>query len=368
MLEVNNISKVYKAKGKSAKVHALSPLSFFLKKGESIAVFGKNGTGKTTLLKILANIIKPTSGDVNFEGKALSIIEFGSGFHPDLTGRENIYFLGNLYGYNKRFISTIISTIIDFSGLEDKIEQPIKHYSNGMFLRLAFSCISHFPCDMLILDEVIQVGDISFKKKSFDRITYLKKNGVSIIFTSHDIESYAMLFEKGLWLNDSNYLFGDFDIVYFKYLEGLNEGKRTFEIDENCKIEKVSVNGNQKIDSLINVFSNQKIEIKIIVILNQLKSILQSSIDISCGSLPLVFSTHKYDFRIGQNEIIVEIPEHFFAKGIYTVTFWIGNENETTLLKEGILNLNIVFNEEVVALPWNVGKRIQPIRPKLNWM
>ena len=184
------------------KFWALKNISFEVKKGEIFGVIGKNGSGKSTLLKILSRIVDPTDGEVVLNGRVASLLEVGMGFHPDLTGRENVYFNGSMLGMSKKEISKKFNDIVEFAEIEKFIDTPVKFYSSGMYVRLAFSVAAHLDPDILILDEVLSVGDASFQKKSLQKTTETMEKGCTVLFVSHSMTSIQQLCSRGLMLND----------------------------------------------------------------------------------------------------------------------------------------------------------------------
>lgn len=190
---------------KKQKIWALANINFAVEKGESLGVIGQNGSGKTTLLKIISGITLPTSGQVLLWGKVSSLLEIGVGFHPDLTGRENIYLNGAILGYSKKEIDKEFDNIVKFSGIEKFIDTPVKYYSSGMYVRLAFSIATNpsLKPDILLLDEILAVGDQAYYKKSLERMENLIKNTkTTILFVSHNLSALRRLCQKCLWLNE----------------------------------------------------------------------------------------------------------------------------------------------------------------------
>jgi ABC-type polysaccharide/polyol phosphate transport system ATPase subunit len=179
---------------------ALENVSFVVTKGETLGIIGENGAGKSTLLRILSNTLSPTSGRYTVDGIVSSLLELGSGFHPEFTGRENIYFYGSLRGISESFMREKEDEIIAFSELGDFINYPLKTYSSGMFVRLAFSVATAVDPDVLIIDEVLSVGDLHFQKKSTDRILNFKERGKTIVFCSHELYHIARLCDRVIWL------------------------------------------------------------------------------------------------------------------------------------------------------------------------
>src|SRR5918992_1380165 len=170
-----------------AEFWALRDVSFDVQRGEAIGVIGANGAGKSTLLKVLASITAPTTGEIIIRGRLSALIEVGSGFHPELTGRENVFLCGAILGMRRREIDAKLDSIAEFAGLRPFLDVPVKRYSSGMYVRLGFSIAAHLEPDILLLDEVLAVGDAAFQAKCLQRITELKKGGTTMLFISHDL-------------------------------------------------------------------------------------------------------------------------------------------------------------------------------------
>jgi lipopolysaccharide transport system ATP-binding protein len=182
---------------------ALRDISFQVQQGEALGIIGKNGSGKSTLLKIISRIISPTKGSIRGKGKISSILEVGTGFNPEFTGRQNIYTSGYILGMNKAEINTKFDEIVAFSGIEKFLDTPIKRYSSGMYLRLAFSVAAHLEPDILIVDEVLAVGDADFQQKCIGKMSEVSKShGRTILFVSHNLQAIGNLCSKVLWLHD----------------------------------------------------------------------------------------------------------------------------------------------------------------------
>jgi len=179
---------------------ALKNVSFDIKEGESVALVGRNGAGKSTLLKLLSRITAPTSGSLRLNGRIASLLEVGTGFHYELTGRDNVYLSGTIMGMNRKEISKKFDTIVQFAGLEQFIDTPVKRYSSGMLVRLAFSVAAHLEPEILILDEVLAVGDQQFHNQCIDRMHEIVRDGRTIIIVSHNMSYVRRLSSRTLWL------------------------------------------------------------------------------------------------------------------------------------------------------------------------
>jgi lipopolysaccharide transport system ATP-binding protein len=173
-------------------------VSFEVEHGEALGIIGDNGAGKSTILKLLASITTPSAGEITIRGHVAALIEVGSGFHPDLTGRENVYLSGSILGMRRNEIRRKLESIIDFAGIREFIDTPVKRYSSGMYVRLGFSIAAHLEPEILLLDEVLAVGDMAFQKKCLDRVTELRREGRTIIFISHDLVAVEALCDRVL--------------------------------------------------------------------------------------------------------------------------------------------------------------------------
>lgn len=198
----------------------LKDINLKIKKGETVVLIGTNGSGKSTLLKLMTKIIYPTSGEIKTEGKLTSLLELGAGFHPDFTGRENIYFNASIFGLTKAEIEKRIDEIIAFSELEEFIDQPIRTYSSGMYMRLAFSIAINVDAEILLIDEILAVGDQHFQDKCFEKLNQLKNSNKTIVIVSHSLEAIRNLCTRGIWIYDGKIrMDGKIDKVIEEYLK-----------------------------------------------------------------------------------------------------------------------------------------------------
>ncbi len=187
---------------KIEEIYALEDVTFQINKGECIGVIGNNGAGKSTLLKILSRITSPTSGKIIINGKLSSLLEVGSGFHHELTGRENVFLNGSLLGMSKHEIKYLFEEIVDFSGISKYIDTPVKKYSTGMYMRLAFAVAAHLRSDILLVDEVLAVGDIDFRKKCMAKMDSISKEGKTLLLVSHNLSYISSLCDKSILLEN----------------------------------------------------------------------------------------------------------------------------------------------------------------------
>ena len=217
-IEVQHISKSFKisydksktlkdkiifAKKDKYEIHqVLDDVSFTIEKGEAVGLIGHNGCGKSTTLKLLTRIIYPDSGEISIDGRVSSLLELGAGFHPDMTGRENIYTNASIFGLTRKEIDKRLDQIIEFSELQEFIDNPVRTYSSGMYMRLAFSVAINVDAEILLIDEILSVGDQHFQEKCFNKMRELKAEGKTMVFVTHSMQSVRDLCDRAVWLYD----------------------------------------------------------------------------------------------------------------------------------------------------------------------
>jgi lipopolysaccharide transport system ATP-binding protein len=194
-----NISSEFKLR--EDEFFAVNDVSFNIKKGEAIGLVGLNGSGKSTMLKMINGIYMPDNGEIRIHGRVGALIEVGAGFHPYLTGRENIYLNGAILGMKKKEIDLVFDEIVEFAEVKEFLDTPVKNYSSGMYIRLGFSIASHVKADILLIDEILAVGDFEFQAKCFKKINQLKKNGVTIVIVSHNEDNIKKVCDKCILLH-----------------------------------------------------------------------------------------------------------------------------------------------------------------------
>jgi ABC-type polysaccharide/polyol phosphate transport system ATPase subunit len=203
---------------------ALRDVSLEVNAGDTLGIVGDNGAGKSTMLKLISRIIEPSSGTIAVDGRVSALLELGAGFHPDLTGRENIYLNGSILGFSKAKVAHILDDIVQFSEMERFIDVPVKHYSSGMYMRLGFSIAIHVEPDILLVDEVLAVGDQAFQLRCLDKINEMKREGITIVLVSHNLDTVRDLCSRAIWLEDGDLqLDGDVDSVLDRYLAQVHE-------------------------------------------------------------------------------------------------------------------------------------------------
>lgn len=257
----------------------LDGISFQVKKGEAIGLIGHNGCGKSTTLKLLTRIIYPDSGNIKIKGRVSSLIELGAGFHPDMSGRENIYINASIFGLTRKEIDKRVDDIITFSELEEYIENPVRTYSSGMYMRLAFSVAINVDADVLLIDEILAVGDVNFQQKCFEKLKDIKKAGTTIVIVSHSLSQIEQICERSIWLDKGEIRAdGRPKEIHEKYL-GAMEKDRMARIEEEARRkDNVSVDRSKEgeLKSLPDFCSqnairrgNQKVEFTNIYLINE---------------------------------------------------------------------------------------------------
>ena len=211
---LNSLKEVFttamKGKLKFNEFLALDDVSFTLEKGKTLGLIGRNGAGKSTTLKLISGILKPTKGVIRTYGNIVPMLELGAGFDLELTGKENIYLNGAILGYSKKYLESKYDDIVDFAEIREFIDMPIRNYSSGMMARLAFSIASVVQPEVLIVDEILAVGDVAFQEKSFNRMKELMSGGATVLFVSHDLEKIEEMCDKVIWLDHGKVImFGD---------------------------------------------------------------------------------------------------------------------------------------------------------------
>ena len=327
-------SKLYpRHNDKSAKKVALSKLNLKIKKGEILGVIGKNGAGKSTLLKILSRITAPTSGYAKIIGRTSSLLEVGTGFHPELTGRENIFLNGSIMGMTKREIRLKLNEIIDFSGIKEYIDTPVKRYSSGMIVRLGFSIAAHLEPEILFIDEVLAVGDLDFQKKCLGKIESISNLGRTVIFVSHNMVAVQSLCTRAILIDNGKITFDSTpDRTVAKYLlsEQVYKTKKKWELKDapgSEKLKFLEVKVSSLIGEIITIDSGFKIDISCYCFLS--KTAVDISFEIlSQDEVKLIHHgnliSDPLNLRVGEYRLEAYIPAFVLNEGSYKLKVWSG--------------------------------------------
>jgi lipopolysaccharide transport system ATP-binding protein len=349
-----NLVTFKKSKSADEDFWALKDVNFTVEAGESVGIIGKNGAGKSTILKILSKITPPTSGKIIGRGRIASLLEVGTGFHQELTGRENIYLNGSILGMKKREIDLHFDEIVDFSGTERFLDTPLKHYSSGMQLRLAFSVAAFLEPEILIIDEVLAVGDAEFQKKCIGKMEDVSRSGRTILFVSHNMMAIESLCKKSILLSDGRvvaegpspeivkeYLKIDVKQVQARNLTGLTRrqgnAKVRFRSIRLASLDNSSAVLGKKLDFVLELEGHEHVEsIPIhlaITIFNRHNSKLIT--------LDNLYSNQKVVSHAGSFEVACSIPLVQLMPGQYRVDLWCADTYETYDLIEEAYTLSV---------------------------
>lgn len=366
---------------KDQKFWALKDIDLNIMPGERIGIIGRNGAGKSTLLKIISKITPPTTGHATIRGRVGSLLEVGTGFHPELTGMENIFLNGSILGLKRSEISRQLDAIIDFSGVEKFIDTPLKHYSSGMQLRLAFAVAAHLEPEILLIDEVLAVGDIEFQKKCIGKMEEVsKQHGRTILFVSHNMSYISGLCDKAILLNSGSILkTGSATEVINKYITGITNTEKSEEgVAENKVVSLINVrivdaSGNPK----QNFSADEKLGVEMQYRVNEAGHVLWLGYNIHNKEGINIFDTHsvktpQYNepHDIGTYKAIAWIPANLLNTGIYFISCAVFNHQETVIYfhEKDIIAFNVfdTFSSES-ARGNSPGEFPGIIRPLLDW-
>jgi len=338
-------------KGDSDYVWALRDINFEVKEGEVLGIIGRNGAGKSTLLKILSRTTTPTTGEIKIKGRVASLLEVGTGFHPELSGRENIFLNGAILGMSKKEIKSKLDEMIDFAGVERYIDTPVKRYSSGMYVRLAFAVAAHLDPEILIVDEVLSVGDIEFQKKAMGKMKNISEgNGRTVLFVSHNMVSVSNLCNRGLILINGNIaLNGTIEDAIKQYQ--LSNQSVPVELDNynrkgtgDCRINKINIVNESGIQSNMQRLGDKMmVEINVRNFarrqLNKIRVIIGVYNPNDEGYLRFDSMTSAELINIGENggKITCKIEEHLNIKpDEYTMNIAIFNGDELVDYVSGV--------------------------------
>jgi lipopolysaccharide transport system ATP-binding protein len=335
-------------KAETDYVWALRDINFEVNDGDVLGIIGKNGAGKSTLLKILSRVTSPTTGSIKTKGRIASLLEVGTGFHPELTGRENIYLNGAILGMTKAEIKVKEEEIIDFSGCAMYIDTPVKRYSSGMRVRLAFAVAAHLEPDILVVDEVLAVGDAEFQKKAIGKMKDISGNdGRTVLFVSHDMAAIQNLCKRLIVLKNGTVVFeGDVDYGVEFYLKGDEEkDNNSFFNDDNVKTGITNLVFKNKEGLIIdNLVVGQKVQIEL-EFMNPKKLALSFSVTFTDTNGVFKFGCRSdiinVNFSSSHGKAILEIPKWPLSEGIYNyniLTHYRGQQ-EQFVKEAGVINV-----------------------------
>lgn len=335
-------------KGQSEYVWALKDINFEVEQGDVLGIIGKNGAGKSTLLKILSKVTSPTTGSIKARGRIASLLEVGTGFHPEMTGRENIYMNGAIMGMTKAEINRKLDEIVDFSGVERYLDTPVKRYSSGMTVRLGFAIAAHLDPEILVVDEVLAVGDAEFQKKAIGKMQDVSRGeGRTVLFVSHNMASMRQLCNNGLVLSNGQISFmGEISDSIDNYLANSVEFTSDssiidmkMQLSNEIIINKISVNGQLKREVRL-VYPNRQLNVEIEgVALNSFRAevellLFDKEEKLLCKFAPHLISGNKETISSGEFKIckIFELPNSF-CNGEYYLQIDLSNPSIEYLVR-----------------------------------
>lgn len=354
----------------SEEFWALNDLSFEINQGDRVGIIGRNGAGKSTLLKVLSRIVGPTKGRITIEGRIASLLEVGTGFHPELSGRENIFLNGSILGMSKTEIKSKFDEIVAFAEVEKFLDTPVKRYSSGMYVRLAFAVAAHLEPEILIVDEVLAVGDAAFQKKCLGKMKDVSEEGRTILFVSHNMEAVQKLCVKGILMQQGRLLDqGPIDSIVKKYLDVYASSVSTYEIQapENyktmngyaCQLKIEDIHGNPVSELAIGESWQVRVSFKLnkdlphFVIALGISTIFDLSLrttwtvpaDYEKGNYEVVFTNDDIILTEGQYKFVVglsaeKIPFHYVEEAGFVTISEVSNligESRVVNTKSGIL-------------------------------
>lgn len=359
---------------------ALHDVTVKIKKGEVIGIIGRNGSGKSTLLQMVCGTLSPTSGDVIVNGRIAALLELGAGFNPEFTGRENVYMSAAILGLTEQEINTRLEDVIDFSGIRDFIDQPVKTYSSGMYVRLAFSVAINVDPDILVIDEALSVGDGEFSRKSFERIMSLKDEGKTILFCSHSMYQVEAICDRVIWLDKGRVAsIGEPNIVANRYGRTLtlSEGDKsndneeiTSNVAKGCaRIINVEASADGLTSNSLSVISLQS-DLRIVIEFAADPELPTPSVAVTFSSEDAIGLSSTSSFHdglvfkktsVGNIKAVVDFPEIPLLKGEYMLSVYLACENAIHSYDNAVAIIRLTVTQEsteqgYVMLPHHWGQ------------
>jgi len=360
---------------------ALNNVDFKVKQGEALGIIGRNGAGKSTLLKILSQVTAPTTGVVKVKGRIASLLEVGTGFHPELTGRENTYLNGAILGMRRAEVNRKFDEIVDFSGVEKFIDTPVKRYSSGMYVRLAFAVAAHLEPDILVVDEVLAVGDAEFQKRCLGKMGDVAGEGRTVLFVSHNMQAIVGLCNRAIWLSEGGVKMDDDPIVvsdaYISYgSQDLSE--YNWDFDNAPGTKDVRLKSLKVIDSLgvtkntFNLSEDVSIEMDFWVVASNMQ--LNPSFQIFNQSGVCVFITSNFHDSLWKDSVyepglyrsICKIPNNLLNEGKYLISALVIRNKNDAKIRESVISFNIY--DDGKSRSGYHGAWLGVVRPLLPWM
>jgi lipopolysaccharide transport system ATP-binding protein len=337
---------------------ALKDVSFEIKQGDRVGIIGRNGAGKSTLLKILSRITEPTTGRIKIAGRVASLLEVGTGFHPELTGRENVFLNGAILGMGRREIQRKFDEIVAFAEVEKFLDTPVKRYSSGMYVRLAFAVAAHLEPEILVVDEVLAVGDAQFQKKCLGKLEDVGKEGRTVLFVSHNMSAISMLCNKGIFMQNGGVLHkGSSQDVISRYLDDSTINMASFKSNvlTNASINQI---GNS---ILLSVKYNKEYEYKCPCLGFVISDYMGYPI---CGSNPIIDPDSDKILMKNSGHIKVLIKYPKLLDGRYKLSLWFGDDKEVFFHQRDCLAFDVVSMIDARQLP---ASAVGSVAPQCEW-
>lgn len=364
------------SKGESEYVWSLRDINFEIEQGDAVGIIGRNGAGKSTLLKLLSKVTKPTTGSFKVNGRIASLLEVGTGFNPEMTGRENIYLNGAILGMRRYEITRKLDEIIAFSGVERYIDTPVKRYSSGMYVRLAFAVAAHLESEILIVDEVLAVGDAEFQKKCLGKMGDVSKSeGRTVLFVSHNMTAVETLCNKAIFLHQGRIgNTGTPNEMIKYYLEYSTNEQRKIQYDsieeadgnEHVKVLFASVENasSNSVDEVIDVTSEIDIHLKVANLTKE--NVISVGFDLKTLKGDTLFGTANFfESQPGKvTEVKCRIPGNFLNDELYQIHYYIHTQAMSLLYDNDLLVFDV---KDIERKSGYLGKINGLIRPSLSW-
>lgn len=356
----------------SSKIHtnkeefwALKDINFDIKQGERVGIIGRNGAGKSTLLKVMSRITEPSTGSIKLKGRVASLLEVGTGFHPELTGRENIYLNGAIIGMSKAEIKSKFDEIVDFAGVEKFLDTPVKRYSSGMYVRLAFAVAAHLEPEILIVDEVLAVGDMQFQQKCIGKMSQIGNEGRTVIFVSHNMAAIQSLCDRGIILEHGQCIYDgtrDKAIDYY-YKNNYREDMEISQIKDRkgsgrAKVTNIRIyNKDNEITNMIKMGERFSVELEFE------GEIKDARVGVLIGNTYFkqfmrAYTDESYAKVLDINSKMIlraEFESNPLVQGTYNIHTWLGVKGELIDYVEDVMKL-IIIEKDI----FNTGKRLNP--------
>ena len=379
------LRRIVGRRGPAGSIWALDDMSFDIEQGETVALIGRNGAGKSTLLKVLSRITEPTKGYIDVRGRVGALLEIGTGFHSQLTGRENVYLNGSILGMTRAEVRRKFDQIVEFSGVEKHIDTPVKWYSSGMYIRLAFGVAAHLEPEILVVDEVLAVGDADFQRRCIGRMTEVAQDGATVLFVSHNLQPVRALCERSLLLEHGRIIDdGPTDAIVRRYLaaiEPLDTGRKRWDDPEqrpgNDDIRLVEVRAEDETGSpSATFFSSHPIDVIVELDVLTADPALGVLVDLIAADGTFLLSSYHVDghqelqpgARPGRHAMRCRIPEGLLNGGRYIINVRVFAHGIDGVINErGILHFDVTLDHGESYFVGSHHIRQGLIAPVLDW-